>query len=115
MMEVIKQQEGVFEIHVQGKIRKEDYDFIPRLESEVERYGTVNLYCEIESIDGIEPGAVWEDLKFGVNHYDSFERVAIVGNQKWVEWMTRLAKPFNKATVKVFAPEQLEEAKNWVS
>ncbi|MEX0780511.1 MAG: STAS/SEC14 domain-containing protein [Balneolales bacterium] len=114
MFKVEKLSDFVFEIYISGKIRKEDYDFVPELERKIEKHGKVNLYCEIESIEGVEPSAIWEDLKLRAKHFNSFEKVAIVVEGQWIQNMSQMAKPFTKAYVKVFKPEEKEEAKNWV-
>lgn len=72
MFTVKELKDDVFEIHVSGKIRKEDYEILPELERKIEKHGHINLYGEIENIEGIEPEAVWEDLKFNAKHLDSF-------------------------------------------
>ncbi|MEX0685509.1 MAG: STAS/SEC14 domain-containing protein [Balneolales bacterium] len=115
-MEVTKQKDKVVEIHVKGRISEEDYKkIIPELENEIQKHDKINLYCEIDNITGVDAGAVWHDLKFGTKHFNSFNKVAIIGHEKWIEWMSVLAKPFTTATVKIFKPEKREEAKYWLS
>ncbi|MEX0773348.1 MAG: STAS/SEC14 domain-containing protein [Balneolales bacterium] len=54
MFEVKELTDFVFELHVSGKICKEDYTILPELERKIEKHGRINLYCEIESIEGVE-------------------------------------------------------------
>jgi hypothetical protein len=40
--------------------------------------------------------AAWDDLEFGLKHYSDFERIAMVGDRKWEEWMANFCKPFTR-------------------
>ena len=49
------------------------------------------------------------DLK----HADDYEKIAMVGEKKWQEWITRFMKPFTNAEVRYF--DLKEKAKAWIS
>ena len=53
-------------------------------------------------------------MKFGIQHYADFARIAMVGDRKWEEWMAKLCRPFTKATVKYFAASEVEAAWAWL-
>lgn len=81
-----------FALH--GQVAKADYDtvLIPDLEGKLVRHQQVRLYCEIASdYVGIDPGAVWEDTKFGFSHLFDWDRAAMVTD---VEWMRQAVKFF---------------------
>jgi len=44
-------------------------------------------------------------------HFNDVERVAIVGEKKW---LVAFCKPFTRATVRYFDQEKLDEARAWV-
>ncbi|MEX0928413.1 MAG: STAS/SEC14 domain-containing protein [Balneolales bacterium] len=115
MFRVKKGAGNVIELYVSERIQTEDYAiFVPLLEEKVREFGTVNLYCEIKRIEGVEPQAIGKDLKLGVRHFNSFEKVAVLGQKKWIEWMSHLAKPFTSGEVKIFEPEEKEVARSWI-
>ncbi|HRW66130.1 MAG TPA: STAS/SEC14 domain-containing protein, partial [Candidatus Competibacter sp.] len=58
--------------------------------------------------------AMWDDFQFGVKHYSDLERIAIVGDRKWEEWMAKLCKPFTKASVNYFDVSQIDAAWAWL-
>ena len=60
------------------------------------------------------PGALWEDTKFGVNHFHDIERLAVVGEKKWQKAVTELCKPLTTATVRYFDGKELDVARAWV-
>jgi SpoIIAA-like len=103
-------------IHLIGKLTKADYqDFVPRMDEAFGRYPKVRMLVEMEDFEGWEPGAAWEDLKMGVRHFNHIERVAMVGDKKWEEWMATLCKPFTTAKVRYFPRQQSMEAHDWAA
>ena len=73
----------------------------------------------MEDLDDLEPGAMWEDAKLGVDmgvrHRGDWVRSAIVTD---IDWMVRATKMFAwmiPGEARVFPVAQLEEAKRWVA
>ncbi len=54
--------------------------------------------------------AAKKDFKFGFGEYKHIHRAAFVGDQKWIEWFTRLIGPFTRAEEKHFPEGQLDAA-----
>jgi hypothetical protein len=99
-----------------GKINKEEYDaIIPTLEEKIKDQDKVRLFCEIDDLDGITPKALWEDLKFDIKHFNDFKKVAVVGDQEWMSYMTAFAKPFVSADVEYFSFTDRNKALDWVT
>jgi hypothetical protein len=68
----------------------------------------------MQDFHGWDAGAAWEDIKWDARHFNEVERVAMVGEKKWQEWLAALCKPFTRATVRYFNHEKLDEARAWV-
>jgi hypothetical protein len=71
----------------------------------------------LETIDhftGIEPAAIWTDLKLGVPLANKVSRVAVVAEAGWIRAVTPLGGLFTRAEVRAFEPSQLAEARTWV-
>ena len=98
-----------------GKLTAEDYHgFVPAVEAALgTEGGKVRLLALLEDFHGWEAKAAWEDLKFGVRHYADFDRIALVGDQRWEEWMASLCKPFTRAEVKYFDKSEIDAAWVW--
>ena len=45
---------------------------------------------------------LWDDIKFSTTHCTKIERIALVGEKKWEEWMAKVCKPFTMAKIKYF-------------
>ena len=104
------------EVDLTGKLAKDDYRiFRPEIEKQIREHGKLRLLVHMHDFHGWTAGAVWEDIKFDVNHFSDFERIAFVGEQKWESAMTQFCRPFTKAKIKFFEETKLDEARSWLS
>jgi hypothetical protein len=98
-----------------GKLHDEDYkSFVPAVETILAAEGKVRLFVQFEDFHGWDMHALWDDTKFTFQHYSAFERIAMVGDRKWEEWMAQVCKPFTKATVQYFDASQVDDAWEWL-
>lgn len=103
------------EIHVTGKLEKSDYEaFLPTIEPLIQAHGKIRVLLYLHDFRGWSMGALWEDVKFDVKHFNDIERLAIVGESKWQEGMSAFCKPFTTAKIKYFAHDQLAAARQWI-
>ena len=116
MLQILGQTEGnLIATRATENLTEADYDkLLPLLNNIVEKYKKIRWYFEMEGFEGWTPKAFWKDLKFDVQHANKFEKVAMVGDEKWENWMTDLMKPFTSAEVKFFDLEEKEIAKKWI-
>ena len=116
MIEKLKQSSGkVIGFVLSDKLHDEDYrTFVPQVESVLEREGKARLLAHFHEFHGWDLHAVWDDMKFGTKHYSDIERIALVGDRKWEEWMAKICKPFTKAAVKYFDVGDMEQAWAWL-
>ena len=106
---------GVIGFKLSGKLTDDDYKaFIPELEKAIKESGTVRLLWSMEDFHGWELHAAWDDVKYWMKYNHAIDRIALVGDKKWEEWMTKLSKPFAKAEVKYYNHTQLHEAWDWL-
>jgi SpoIIAA-like len=100
---------------VSGKLTDEDYEIlVPQLEKVIERWVTIRLLLEFDDFHGWDIEAAWDDFKFGMKHNNDIERLALVGDRKWEEWMAKLAKPFMNAEVRYYDRSELDSAWYWL-
>lgn len=116
MYRVMDESSGnVVGIKVQGKLTQEDYVLlVPYLEHVLAEWGPLHLLCDMTDFGGVEIGAFWEDFKFSLRHLGDFQQMAIVGDQQWLTWLTKLFNPMVKAEVKYFPSDQMDRAWAWV-
>ena len=106
---------NVIEFAVDGGVTKEEFQRVAdKIEDHIALHGKVRLIEVIHKIGSIEPAALWADLKFGPSHLKDFTHVAVVADQKWIEWMTKASRPFLSAQVRLFHLDELDEARRWI-
>ena len=103
-------------IHVSGKLERADYEhFMPAFNQLVRQLGKLRILFDMTHFHGWEASAMWEDIRFGINHFVYIERLAMVGEMKWQQGMATFCKPFTKATVRYFDHADAAEARNWMA
>lgn len=112
---------GTVGFRLSGEITRADYDevLVPAL-TEAFAAGEVRCLCQLgPGFEGYEAGAVWEDLKtgakFGVGHLSDWKRTALVADVDWVRHMATLFGWLTPGEMKLFALDELEQAKSWVA
>lgn len=102
-------------------VTKSDYEtvVIPDFEDRLRGHKKVRLYCEIApDFDGIDPGAVWEDTKFGVSHFFDWERGALVTDVEWIKQAVKFFSLFGFLTLRegrVFPFAEANKARDWIA
>ncbi len=117
MFEILPQTEhDLVALRLSGTLDQDDYaGMLPEIKKRIETHGSLRLYWEMDDFHGWTVGGIWEDTTFDVQHAKDFSRVAMVGEKKWEEWMTKLMKPFTSAEVRYFDIEEREKALAWIS
>ena len=79
-------------------------------------HGKVRLvYVLGPAFDEYEADAVWEDVKLGVRHPASFERMAIVTNARWAGPAIKIFSVLWPGQARAFPLAELESAKRWAA
>jgi hypothetical protein len=109
---------GVIGFEAVDDVEKEDYDHVirPAVEGAIREHGKVRLvYVLGHDFDEYEDEAVWEDLKLGVRHPVSFERIAVVTDARWVAPAVKVFSVLWPGQAKAFPLAELEAAKSWAA
>lgn len=106
----------VVELTVEGKVTDADLKAnIARLRDDLERNGKTRILEVIQHFTGMEPRAIWSDLKLGLPLAHKVSRVAVVADQAWIRAATHLGRFFTSAELKTFEPAELEQARSWIA
>jgi universal stress protein A len=116
MLKFIPVHEGnIFAVRATGKLTHADYQqFLPELENLINEHGKISLLMELENFSGWEIAAVKDDLQFGLKHNHDFEKIALVGDKTWQQWMVLMSKPFVKGEIRYFSRIELQTAWDWL-
>jgi hypothetical protein len=107
---------GVIGFEVAGKIQAEDYRdvVLPAIERAA-KTGEVRFLLVIPEFRGMSGGAVWQDLKVGIEHLRAWKRIALVTDIEWMTHMTTLFGWMTPGEVKTFSTADRDDAVQWVS
>jgi len=73
------------------------------------------LLVILESFEGWERGADWNDLDFLISHGGKISKIAIVAEPRWEPLALAFAGAgVRRAPVKFFPPNELEQARSWL-
>ena len=88
---------------------------VPAILEALKRHDKIRLLYQT-SVDfiGYDPGAIWEDLKIGVEHPTRWERVAVVTDVDWIVQTMRIFSFLMPCPVKLFPPSELAQAQTWI-
>lgn len=117
MLEVIDvPSDNVIGLQLDGKINKKDIEKarVP-IQSALQYSPTVNIYVEIDNLDGLSLGAIYEDLKLALPRIHRFRKEAIVTDQtslkKWVKLGNRF---WWRGEARYFTHAEKKQALDWV-
>ena len=107
---------GVIGFEASGKMRAEDYRdvVLPALERAAAA-GEVRFVIVIPDFDGMSGGALWQDLKVGVEHFRAWKRIALVTDITWMRDLTSLFGWMTPGETRTFALAQRDEAIEWAA
>ena len=98
------------------KLTHEDYEIItPMIDSALNSVTEpkINALVDGTELEGWELRAAWDDFKIGLKHGNEFEKIAIFGNKKWQEVLSKIGSWFISGEVKYF--DNAEDALFWLN
>ena len=107
---------GVIGFEASGRIRAEDYRdvVLPALEHAAAT-GEVRFVIVMRDFEGMSGGAVWQDLKVGIEHFRAWKRIALITDIAWMRDLTSLFGWMTPGEVKTFPLAQREAAIEWAA
>lgn len=106
---------AVLGFKMSGKLHDEDYkQFVPLVDAAIAQHGKVRLLAQFHDFHGWDLHALWDDIKFSTTHCTKIERIALVGERRWEEWMAKVCKPFSMAKIQYFDASRIDDARAWL-
>ncbi|MCJ8209836.1 STAS/SEC14 domain-containing protein [Mucilaginibacter sp. RS28] len=119
MLQFIKDlPEHVVGIHAIGEVTKEDVEqvLIPRVEELVQKQGEINYLLVLETdVQNWTSGAWYNDVKVGLKNFTQWNKIAVVSDQKIVEWFSDVFRFLIPGKSKGFKLNELDEAVKWIA
>lgn len=101
-----------------GKLTSEDYTHVlaPALEAASAGSGKLRILLDFSAeFDGIEPGAVRQDLRMGVGNWGAWERIALVTDHKWMRDGLNVFSWAVPGQARAFPTADRDAAMEWVA
>jgi hypothetical protein len=119
MLQVINNlPEHVVGIYATGEVTSTDMEtvLLPKIEELTNRKEKINYLLVLGTgVQNFTLAAWWDDLKLGLKNFTNWHRIAIVSDQKGVQWFTDIFQFMIPGKSRGFSSNQLDEAKAWVS
>ena len=109
--------EPIVALACEGHVTRADYEqvLIPRVSKALAGGGKIRLYYELgPAFSGIDAGAVWEDLKIGVEHLSRWDRVAVVTDVRWIQHTREVLRFLMPGRLRIFDTSRTDEARAWI-
>jgi SpoIIAA-like len=110
-------ERNILVVRAEAKLTDQDYKevLIPRLEAIIREHGKARLLLDMgEAFQGWEGAALWDDARFGLEHRNDFEKMAVIGGPGWVKWGLKLGAMVVSGEIRSFSPSEREEALRWI-
>ncbi len=105
--------QNIFGFTLSGTLTEEDYEtMIPFMTDKLERYTTVRILFQLDDVDGWEPESLWEEWAFDLRHARDVDKVAVVGEEPWDTWLSKLEVVFPMAQTQFY--DEADEAWDWL-
>jgi hypothetical protein len=118
MLEVLPESEGnVLILKATDKLTDQDYRgvLIPRLEAILREHDKARFLLDTgDGFPGMEPAAMWDDLRFGLAHRHDFEKLGIITSSQWMRPLMRLAARLMCGEIETFFPSERGRALDWI-
>ena len=104
-------------LHISGTLKQSEFAATQKdLARKIDSGSKPRILAIVESFEGWERGADWNDLDFLVSHSGEIARIAIVADPKWeAQALAFAGAGVRKAPVKFFPPTQSKQARSWVA
>lgn len=117
MFEILNRtNDEIIGLRLSGTLSAPDVESIGAfLKKRVLEHGDIRLLIRLDGWKGWESfTAMWEDLKTEIELNKHVERVAMVGEEDWERWISRISEPFADGEVSYFHANHADEAWNWL-
>jgi len=107
---------GVIGFEASGKLEADDYRkvILPALVKAAES-GEVRFLIVMRDFQGMSGGALWQDLKVGVEHLRAWKRIALVTDIDWMRRVTDLFGWMTPGETRCFSLAERDRAMAWVA
>jgi hypothetical protein len=107
--------DGVLGFEADGEIGADDYRkvLLPALQQQLAAGHDVRVVLVFRQWDGMTGGALWQDLKMGVDNLTRWKKIALVTDVDWMRHATRLFGWMTPGEMRHFPMAERDAAIAW--
>src|SRR4051794_11417736 len=108
---------GVIGFKANGKLHSDDYKdvLIPAIEAGIASGEKLRVLLVFPAFEGLSSGAMWQDLKMGVEHLSKWKKIALVTDVEWMVHATKLFGWMTPGEMKDFPLAEQDKAIEWLA
>jgi hypothetical protein len=108
---------GVIGVKASGEVVASDYTevLLPMMEEARATGDKVRLLYVLGEDVEVTGGGAWADTKLGVQHFTSFERIAVVTDKDWLENAVKALGWIIPGEVRTFDDDDQDDAVEWLA
>jgi hypothetical protein len=116
MFEILPESRGRrIYVRAEGRLTDADYKaLLPELEAAIRDHGPIRLHVDMTAFEGWSPRAAWDDLVFGLKHWNDFERLALIGDKRWEDIAAKAVDALTKGEARRFPATERAAARAWI-
>ncbi|WP_052666775.1 STAS/SEC14 domain-containing protein [Nitriliruptor alkaliphilus] len=76
--------------------------------------GSARVLVDLTAMEGMEPSAVWKDLRRSVGKLGDIDRMAVIGGERWHRWLTTASDEVTPIEARHYAPAEAAAAWTWL-
>lgn len=117
LAEITGLPEQIFGVRATGEVTSEDLKnvLLPGLKRTADKFGEIRYLLVLETdVKNFTAGAWVQDAKAGLQNFTKWKKIAVVTEEKGVEWFTDIFTVATPGSSKGFKPAEIEEARNWL-
>ena len=116
MIEKMSESEGkVIGFKAIGTVTKADYNvLVPEVQALINEEGSISLLLDLTQFKWEDIEAWGADINFGRTYREKIDKIAIVGDKTWEEWIAILADPFYSQEARFFYSKDIYAAWKWL-
>jgi hypothetical protein len=105
--------QNIFGFTLEGTLTEDDFEaVVPYMRDKMERYTTVRILFDVDTLEGWEPEEDWDAWAFDLRHAHDVDKVAVVGDAPWEPWLEKLTLLFPSAQTVVY--EEADDGWDWL-
>jgi SpoIIAA-like len=114
MVEILRDEGNLAAFRLSGTLHDEDYQkFVPVVQAAAAK-GKLHMLVEFADFHGWDARALWDVIQLDANYGKQIERLALVGDKRWEQWMAKICRPFTSAMIQYFDDNDSQNAWAWV-